>query len=47
MERALEILMVEYPMLAAMLEEPKTAVSFEVLIYIERHWFLLLSFQEP
>jgi hypothetical protein len=27
--------MVEYPRLAAMLEELKTALSFEVLIYIE------------
>jgi hypothetical protein len=35
LERALQILTAEYPRLAAMLEELKTALSFEVLIYIE------------
>ena len=47
MEQALEILTVEYPRLAQMLEELETALSFQVLIYIyiiKGHWFLLLSF---
>jgi len=34
MEQALEILTVEYPRLAAMLEELITALGLEVLIYI-------------
>ena len=50
MERALQILTVEYPRLAAMLEELKTALGLEVLIYIyiliKGHWFLLVSYQQ-
>jgi hypothetical protein len=34
MERALQILTVEYPRQAAMLEQLKTALGLEVLIYI-------------
>ena len=48
MERALQILTVEYPRQAAMLEELKTALSQEVLIYvlIKGYWFLLVSSQQ-
>ena len=50
MERALQILTVEYPRLAAMLEELITALGLEVLIYIyiliKGHWFLLVSYQQ-